>query len=237
MGKRLVQQRRGRGSPTHKTNSHRAKTEAKHPKEESLKAEVISIEHDSVRTAPIARIKYENGEEYSILAPESLSEGDEIEIGVRAPIEPGNTLPLAEIPEGTFIHNLENRPGDGGKFVRSSGTRAILIAHDAGKVVVQLPSKELKEFDPECRATIGEVGNADRMDEKMGKAGKKYHAKRARGKPYPKVRGVAMNAVDHPFGGGAHKHIGRPTSVSSNAPPGRKVGHLKSEKTGRGRNK
>lgn len=234
MGKRLVQQRSGKGSPTHKTSSHRAKTDAKHPKKESLKAVVRKIEHDSMRTAPIAEIEYEDGETHQILAPETLSEGEEIEIGIRAEIKPGNTLPLAEIPEGTFVYNIESKPGDGGKFVRSSGTRAILVAHDAGEAVVQLPSKELKKFDPECRATIGKVGNAGRVDDKMGKAGKKYHAKRAKGKPYPKVRGVAMNAVDHPFGGGNHKHIGRPTSVGRDTPPGRKVGHIRSKETGRG---
>ena len=146
MGKRLIHQRRGRGTPAHRVASHRFKDKIQYrtyddlEKEGSLKGKVVDIIHDPARTAPIALVKFENGEKRHILAPESIQLDDDIECGISAPISFGNTLPLAEIPEGTPIYNIENRPGDGGRFVRSSGTYASLITHDATQAVVELPS-------------------------------------------------------------------------------------------------
>jgi large subunit ribosomal protein L2 len=201
-----------------------------------LQGEVIDIEHDPSRSAPVARVAFEDGDERLVLAPEGVGVGDRIEVGISAAIEPGNTLPLAEIPEGVPVINVEAQPGDGGKYARASGVSADLVTHERDAAVVQLPSGEVKRLSPDCRATIGVVAGGGRTEKPFVKAGKKYHKMKSRGTKWPKVRGVAMNAVDHPFGGGGRQHPGRPKSVSKNAPPGRKVGDISSRRTGRGKN-
>ncbi|WP_254768883.1 50S ribosomal protein L2 [Salinilacihabitans rarus] len=240
MGRRILGQRRGRGTPTFRAPSHRYKAQLDHKKAEDgdvVSGAVVDIEHDPARSAPVAAVEFEDGEQRLVLAPEGVAVGDEIQVGVSAEIEPGNTLPLAEIPEGVPICNVEAKPGDGGKFARASGVNADLITHDRNAAVVQLPSGEVKRLDPQCRATIGVVAGGGRTEKPFVKAGKKHHKMRARGTKWPRVRGVAMNAVDHPFGGGGRQHPGRPKSVSRNAPPGRKVGDISSRRTGRGGNK
>ena len=191
-------QRRGRGTPAHRVASHRFKDKIRYrsydalEKEGSIKGKVIDIVHDPARTAPIAEVKFENGEKKFILAPESIQVDDEIECGISAPIKFGNTLPLAEIPEGTPIYDIENTPGDGGRFVRSSGTYANVVTHDANQTVVELPSGELKYLNPNCRASIGVVAGGGRKDKPFLKAGKKWHAYKAKGKKFMTVRGVAV---------------------------------------------
>ena len=240
MGRRIQGQRRGRGSPTFRAPSHRYKQELTHKDNEDgelLAGEVVDVEHDPARSAPVARVQFEDGDERLVLAPEGVGVGDAIEVGISAAIEPGNTLPLGEIPEGVPVCNVESQPGDGGVFARASGVNADLVTHEQNVAVVQLPSGEVKRLSPECRATIGVVAGGGRTEKPFVKAGKKYHKMKARGTKWPRVRGVAMNAVDHPFGGGGRQHPGRPKSVSKNAPPGRKVGDLGSRRTGRGGNK
>ena len=241
MGKRIKVQRRGKGSPTYKAPNHRYLDDLTYrPLDEiettrSLWGQVVDILHDPGRTAPVARVRFENGEERLVLAPEGIMINSKIYCGISAPIEPGNVLPLSEIPEGTAIYNVEAKPGDGGKFARASGTYALLIAHDVDKAAVQLPSGEMKFFDPNCRATIGVVAGGGRTEKPLVKAGKTYYLARAKSFKWPIVRGVAMNVVNHPFGGGQHQHAGRPTTISRNAPPGRKVGHIAARRTGRRR--
>lgn len=236
MGKRIISQSRGKGTPTYRAPSHRYKAQLQHiktPEDETITGEVVDIIHDPARSAPIAKVRYEDGDERLILVPEGVAVGDEIAAGVSAEVKPGNTLPLAEIPEGIPICNIEANPGDGGRFARSSGTYGILIAHDVGKTVVQLPSGEVKWLNPKCRATVGVVAGGGRTEKPLVKAGKKYHSLRSRAAKYPRVRGVAMNVVDHPFGGGARQHPGRPKTVGRNAPPGRKVGSIAARRTGK----
>ncbi|ARS88532.1 50S ribosomal protein L2 [Natrarchaeobaculum aegyptiacum] len=240
MGRRILGQRRGRGTPTFRAPSHRYKATLDHKKEgddDVVRGEIVDIEHDPARSAPIAAVEFDDGEQRLVLAPEGVRVGEEIQVGVSAEIKPGNTLPLAEIPEGVPVCNVEANPGDGGKFARASGVNADLITHDRNAAVVQLPSGEVKRLDPQCRATIGVVAGGGRTEKPIVKAGNKYHKMRARGSKWPRVRGVAMNAVDHPFGGGGRQHPGKPKSVSRNAPPGRKVGDISSRRTGRGGNK
>ncbi|WP_336036554.1 50S ribosomal protein L2 [Halobacterium yunchengense] len=237
MGRRIQGQRRGRGSSTFRAPSHRYKAELSHRKTEDadvLAGEVVDIEHDPARSAPVANVEFEDGDQRLVLASEGVAVGDTIEVGISASIEEGNTLPLAEIPEGVPVCNVERQPGDGGKFARASGVNADLITHERDAAVVQLPSGEIKRLSPDCRATIGVVAGGGRTDKPFVKAGAKYHKMKSRGGKWPKVRGVAMNAVDHPFGGGGRQHPGRPKSVSRNAPPGRKVGDIASKRTGRG---
>jgi len=238
MGRRIRGQRRGRGTPTFRAPSHRYKAELSHRKIEDgdvVAGTVVGIEHDPARSAPVADIEFEDGDRRLVLAPEGVGVGDRIQVGVSASIEPGNTLPLAEIPEGVPVCNVEANPGDGGKFARASGVNAQLLSHDRNVAVVQLPSGEMKRLDPGCRATIGVVAGGGRTEKPMVKAGNKHHKMRTRGSGvWPRVRGVAMNAVDHPFGGGGRQHPGKPKSISRNSPPGRKVGDISSRRTGRG---
>ena len=239
MGRRILGQRRGRGTPTFRAPSHRYKENLEHKKPEDgdvVRGTVVDVEHDPARSAPVVAVEFEDGDQRLILAPEGITVGDEIQVGISAEIAPGNTLPLAEIPEGVPVCNVEANPGDGGKFARASGVNADLVTHDRNAAVIQLPSGEVKRLDPQCRATIGVVAGGGRTEKPMVKAGNKYHKMKARGTKWPRVRGVARNAVDHPFGGGGRQHPGKPKSVSRNAPPGRKVGDISSRRTGRGGN-
>ncbi|SEN06403.1 LSU ribosomal protein L2P [Halorientalis persicus] len=237
MGRRIQGQRRGRGGPTFRAPSHRYKADLSHRTVEDadvVSGTVVDIEHDPARSAPVAAVEFEDGDQRLVLAPEGIGLGDQIQVGISAAIEPGNTMPLAEIPEGVPVCNVEANPGDGGKFARASGVSANLMTHDRSVAVVKLPSGEIKRLDPDCRATIGVVAGGGRTEKPHVKAGNKYHKMKARGTKWPNVRGVAMNAVDHPFGGGGRQHPGKPKSISRNAPPGRKVGDISSRKTGRG---
>jgi len=158
---------------------------------------VASIEYDPNRTARIALIYYLDGDKRYILAPWGLKVGTMISSGEKAEIEVGNALPLRAMPTGTTIHNIELRPGKGGQMVRGSGTAAQLLAKDGNYSLVRLPSGELRRVDSECMATIGQVGNPDEKNIKLGKAGRNRHRGRR-----PSVRGSAMNPRDHPHGGG-----------------------------------
>jgi large subunit ribosomal protein L2 len=240
MGRRIQGQRRGRGTPTFRAPSHRYNAELSHRKTEDtdvLSGEVVDIEHDPARSAPVANVQFEDGDQRLVLASEGVAVGDTLEVGISAEIEEGNTLPLSEIPEGVPVCNVESQPGDGGKFARASGVNADLVTHERDAAVVQLPSGEVKRLSPDCRATIGVVAGGGRTDKPFVKAGNKHHKMKTRGGKWPIVRGVAMNAVDHPFGGGGRQHPGRPKSVSRDASPGRKVGDIASKRTGRGGNK
>ncbi len=236
MGKSLIQQRRGKGTTTFRAPSHRYRGRVKYmplnlTKEKTLVGKVVEIIHDPGRTAPVARVKFENFEKL-IIAPEGILVGEEIAIGPNAPVKIGNTLPLAMIPEGSYVYDIEAAPGDGGKYVRAGGTYALVVSREKDKVIVQLPSGELKQFNPMCRATIGVVAGGGRLEKPIVKAGKAYYIAKARNRFWPKPRGVKMNAVNHPHGGKEH-HIGRPSTVSRRAAPGQKVGHIAARRTGR----
>ena len=234
MGKRLVQQARGRGGPTYRAPSFRYVGEAKYNR--SLKegtAKVVDVVHCQGHTTPLARMAYSNGETGVVIAADNLRVGTEIEIGSKAPIETGNVLPLESIPEGTLIFNIEARPGDGGKFVRCSGTFAKVLSKLKEGVIVQLPSKKKKTFNPLCRASIGNCAAGGRVDKPFVTAGNKYYYMKARNKLWPLVAGVARNAIDHPFGGSSTHHKGRPTTAPRNASPGRNVGLIHARRTGR----
>ena len=172
-------------------------------------AEVIHLEYDPNRTAFIALVQYEDGEKAYVLAPQRLKAGDKIIAGSKADILPGNALPLKNIPVGTIVHNIELKPGKGGQIARSAGAYAQLIGKDAGYVMVRLASGEQRKILETCMATIGAVSNQDHSNENLGKAGRK----RWMGVK-PTVRGVAMNPVDHPHGGGEGRTSGGRHPVS-----------------------
>ena len=169
-------------------------------------AKVIGIEYDPNRTAYIALLENESGKKSYIIAPVGLKDGDVVYSGAEADIKPGNTLPLANIPTGTFIHNIELHPGKGGQLVRSAGSAAQLISKENEQALIRLPSGEVRIVALNCKATIGQVGNIEHDTVKVGKAGKTRH-KGIR----PTVRGSVMNPCDHPHGGGEGRSpIGHP---------------------------
>lgn len=235
MGKRLIQQRRGRMRGRFKAPTHRYRGEIKYTKPISKFSGIVKdIIHDPGRTAPIALIKLENNKNIKILAPEGIKLGDKIKFtDNKNEAVVGNILPIGKISEGVPIYNIEINPGDGGKLVRAGGNNATVVSHDLEKTVIQLPSGTFKTLNSKCRATIGIVGGGGRKDKPFLKAGKKHNAYRARGKLYPVVRGVAMCAVSHPHGGGGHQHVGKPYTVKRGASPGRKVGSIAAKRTGR----
>ncbi len=177
---------------------------------DGVKAKVVALEYDPNRTANIALLQYEDGEKRYILAPEGLVVGASVVSGPAVDIVAGNCLPITGIPVGTIIHNVELKPGKGAQMVRTAGVGAQLMAKEGEYAQVRLPSGEVRKVSVLCRATIGLVGNHDHENVSLGKAGRKRHMG-----VRPTVRGVAMNPVDHPHGGGEGKSpIGRPGPVT-----------------------
>ena len=228
MGKRLRTQRRGKGFGHYLAPSHLRFTDAKYPKVREASGIVEDIVKERGRIAPLALVKFGASRTY-MLAPEGMDAGRQILIGPNAPIEAGNCLPIARIPEGTLVYNIEIKPGDGGKLVRTAGQSATIVSH-GGYTVVVLPSGRFKEIHPDCRATVGIIAGGGHIDKPWAKAGKKFHAYKSKSGTYFHVSGIAMNPVDHPHGGGSHPHVGTQSSVSRHCPPGRKVGRLASKK-------
>lgn len=228
MGKRIIQQRRGRGTSTYKSPGHRFKGAVKLLTDE---LKIIDLVHCAGHSAPLMEVQSIHGNKSLVLAPEGMKVGDILNSNLEVKV--GNVLPLSDIPEGTLIHNIECRPGDGGKLVRASGGFAKLVSKTDKIVRVKLPSKKEKMFLPNCRAVIGIVAGSGRVDKPFLKAGTKFKKMKIRNKLYPKVCGISMNAVDHPFGGKCSHIKGRPTQSSRNTPPGRKVGKIAPKRTGR----
>ena len=176
---------------------------------DGVPAKVVSIEYDPNRTARIALLAYADGEKAYILAPNGLQVGQTVMNGSKAELKPGNCLKIKDIPVGVSIHNIEMLPGQGAKLVRSAGQSAVLRGKEEVYAQIKLPSGEVRMINMECKATIGVVGNEEHMNIKLGKAGKKrYLGKR------PHVRGVAMNPIDHPMGGGEGRSSGGGHPVS-----------------------
>jgi large subunit ribosomal protein L2 len=189
---------------------------------DGIPAKVASIEYDPNRSSRIALLHYVDGEKRYILAPANLRQGTTVENGASADIKPGNNLPLRNIPVGTTVHAVELRPGGGAKMARSAGASIQLVAKEGKLATLRMPSGEMRMVDVRCRATVGEVGNADQSNINWGKAGRmRWKGKR------PTVRGVAMNPVDHPHGGGEGKTSGGRHPVS---PWGKPEGRTRSRK-------
>ncbi|MBI2670741.1 50S ribosomal protein L2 [Candidatus Woesearchaeota archaeon] len=239
MGKNIISQHRGRGGPRYRSPSHRYIGKITHriydlkEKTDVVSGRVINIIHDPGHSAPLAIIQYNNGEKNYMLAPEGINTNKTLESGIKATPDLGNTLPLINIPIGTQICNIEQNPGDGGKYIRAAGCSAVIVAKTEDKVTIQFPSKKLKELNGMCRATIGILAASGKGDKPFVKAGKRHHAMKSRNRLYPRTSAVAMNAVDHPFGSGRGRHIGKPKTPSKFAPPGAKVGLIGAKRTGR----
>jgi large subunit ribosomal protein L2 len=220
MGKRIIQQRRGRGSLTYRVPEKRFKPLIEY---NNIEGKVIDIVNDPLKNAPLAKVLYNDNSRGYIVAPEGMKVGD---------VTSKFIVKVSSVPEGANIFAIETYPNSGPKLCRTSGSNATLVAKSEKDVTIRLPSKKTKKLHPDCRVTLGVPAGEGRGDKPVVKAGKKWIMMHKRGKLYPKTSGVAMNAVDHPFGSG-YSGLGKHKSVSRNAPPGRKVGSISPKRTGR----
>jgi large subunit ribosomal protein L2 len=233
MGKRIIQRRRGKGTFTFRVRRQAYNIRIQYPTIEG-KGKVIKLVSHAGHTAPLALIKVGNQHFYNA-AVEGLEEGQEIDVGKTAAVKSGNILSLSAAPIGTNLCNVEIAPYAGGKLVRSSGLSAVVTKKLIGKVVLLLPSKREVTFDENARATVGVIAGGGRTEKPFVKAGKRWHLMKARNKLYPRTSPIKMNSVNHPFGGGRGKNMGKSGIAPRWAPPGRKVGLLRPKKSGRGK--
>lgn len=234
MGKRTHIQRAGKGSGAFAPLVMHAKASVAYPEDTGamVRGQVADFVIDPRHSAPMATILLESGRVFTMMAAEGMQKGQNVYMGEQANIESGNVLPLEKIVEGCPVFAVEKNHNDGGTLVRSSGLYALVISKSDRGVIVKMPSGKNIVLDGKNRATIGCVAGGGRTEKPLVKAGAAYHSFRSRGKKYPSVRGIAMNPVSHPFGGGQH-HAGKSKSTSRHAPPGRKVGAIASKRTGR----
>jgi large subunit ribosomal protein L2 len=231
MGKNLIQQARGKGGPRYRAPSFRYKAKVSYP-QSATSGEIVDIIKCRGHSSPLVQVRYDSGEENFLVAAEGVKVGDSVALGENAPLQHGNTLFLKDIPIGTQVFNIELRPGDGGKFVRSGGCFARVIAKKENDVTIMLPSKKEKTFGSQCRATIGLTAGSGRKEKPYLKAGTRFFYMKARNKLWPRVKGQSMNAVDHPHGTSRSSKKGQPTIADRNAPPGAKVGKIRPRRTG-----
>jgi large subunit ribosomal protein L2 len=233
MGKNLIQQKRGKGGPTWRANGFNSEGDVKTANNKSS-ATVIDLVTSRFHSAPLAKIKYNDGEAGLLIAPEGMKVGDTVQIGA-GDIAIGNIMALKDVPDGALIYNVESQPGDGGKFARGSGVAARVLSRTPDRILVMLPSKKQRAFHPDCRASLGTVAGGGRPEKPFVKAGNMFYQMKSKNRYWPRVVGAAMNAVSHPFGGKRTSRKGRPTIAPKNAPPGRMVGMIRPRKTGRAR--
>eukprot|EP00923_Selenidium_pygospionis_P026346 GHVN01046991.1.p1 GENE.GHVN01046991.1~~GHVN01046991.1.p1 ORF type:complete len:240 (+),score=16.75 GHVN01046991.1:2-721(+) len=202
----------------------------------TLKCTIRRLHHDIGRGAAMAELKY-GTDKRSVVVPEGCYEGQEIDCGDNAPMKVGNILPIGKMIEGTQVCNLERKFGDGGKVARASGIFAVVVGHDAENKTtrVRLPSREKLILPSNCRAMLGVVSSAGRVDKPLLKAGNAFHKYKNTLKVWPRVRGTAMNPVDHPHGGGNHQHVGKPTTISKHTHKNARVGLVGARRSGRKR--
>ncbi|VVB79681.1 50S ribosomal protein L2 [uncultured archaeon] len=233
MGKRIITQARGKGGFAYRVRRNAYKYKIAYPRSLSeQEATVISLVNSTAHTAPLAKIRAKEGDFY-IPAFKGMIEKQKIKV-LGKEIKDGNILKLKDIPIKTRVYNLESRPNDGGKFIKTAGSYATVGRATETGIVLIMPSKKEKEFLGECRATIGVIAGSGRLDKPAVKAGKMFYIKKSRNKLWPRTSAVKMNVIDHPFGSGRGKRI-KSKIAKRNAPPGRRVGHLRPRRTGKRR--
>jgi len=230
MGKRIIQQRRGRGTHTYRVKRNAYKHQIKYPLKLEGEGTVLKLFNSPGHTSPLAKIKYSGGFFY-IPAFTGMVEGQTIKFG-QGKIEDGNILKLRNIPIKTKIHNIESRPGDGGKFIRTGGSSAEVSKIMNNEIFVLMPSKKERKFKPDCRATIGTAAGSGRLEKPILKAGKMHHIKRSKNRLWPRTSALKMNVIDHPFGSGRGKRI-KSKIAKRNSPPGKRVGLIRPRRTGK----
>jgi len=229
MGKRIIQQARGHGSFSYRVRRNAFRYRLKYPRELKGEGTVARLFNSAGHSAPLAKIKYDKGFFY-IPAFKGIVESQKISFEGEA--KPGNILRLGNIPIKTEVYMIESNPGDGGVFIRTAGNSATVSKIVGSKIFVAMPSKKEKAFNPNCRAIVGTIAGAGRLDKPIIKAGKMFHMKKSRNKLWPRTSAVKMNAIDHPFGSGRGKRI-KSKIAKRNAPPGARVGLLRPRRTGR----
>ncbi|MFW6283694.1 MAG: 50S ribosomal protein L2 [Minisyncoccales bacterium] len=233
MGKRIIQQRRGRGSPTYRVKKKAFRYEIKYPRELEGQGEVVALINSSAHSSPLAKIRTIEGDKvFYIPAFKGMYEGQKLSFGKDVEVKEGNITTLENLPVKTRVYNVESKPKSGGTFIRSSGSFAIINKIAGNKVFLLMPSKKEKSFNKDCRATIGIIAGSGRVDKPIVKAGKQYYIKKAKSKLWPRTSAVKMNAIDHPFGSGRAKNP-KSKVAKRDAPPGRKVGLLRPKRTGK----
>ncbi len=239
MGKRIRVQRRGRGGSVFRAHVYRRIAPARYPPLVAtdmtgrVDGTVLDIMHDPGRGSPLALVQFTDGRSCCMSAPEGILVAQTISRGAGSPPEIGNILPIGKIPEGTMICNIEREPGDGGTVAKASGSYATVVAHRPSQTQLRLPSGASVYVPDNCRATVGVVSGSGRSEKPFVKAGARRLWLKSKGRLWPITKGQAMVAASHPHGGGRHKHAGKPTTVSRNAPPGRKVGLIAAKQSGR----
>jgi large subunit ribosomal protein L2 len=229
MGKRIIQQRRGRGTHTYRVKRKAFRHKLQYPPKLSGEGEVVKLFNSAGHSAPIAKIKY-SGRVFYIPAFRGMIEGQKISFDKE--VKDGNILKLKDIPIKAQIYCIESKPGNGGRFIKSSGSSAILNRKVGNDVFVLMPSKKEKKLNENCRAIIGSIAGSGRVDKPIVKAGKKYYIKKSKNKLWPRTSAIKMNAIDHPFGSGRGKNP-KSKIAKRNAPAGRRVGLLRPRRTGK----
>jgi large subunit ribosomal protein L2 len=229
MGKRIIQQARGHGSFSYRVRRNAYRIRLKYPRELIGEGEIVELVNSPGHSAPLAKIRYDKGTFY-IPACKGMIEGKKIKF--KEDVSDGNILQLKEIPIKTYIYNIEAKPGDGGIFIKTAGSYAVVNRVIGENVFVLMPSRKEKKFNPKCRAIIGSIAGAGRLDKPIVKAGKSFYIKKSRNKLWPRTSAVKMNAIDHPFGSGRGKRI-KSKIAKRNAPPGARVGLIRPRRTGR----
>jgi len=230
MGKRIIVQARGHGSFSYRARRSAFRIKLQYPRELIGEGEVLKLFNTSGHFAPLAKIKYDKGIFY-IPACKGMIEEQKINFSGKE-IKDGNILQLKDIPIKTFIYDIESRPGDGGIFIKTGGSYAIVTRIMGEKVFVLMPSKKEKEFNGKCRAIVGSVAGSGRLDKPIVKAGKSFYIKKTRNKLWPRTSAVKMNVIDHPFGSGRGKRI-KSKIAKRNAPAGARVGLIRPSRTGK----
>lgn len=232
MAKRIISQARGKGGPAYTVKRRAFRFRIKYPRKLAGEGKVVQLINSPAHSAPLAKIKYSDGIFY-IPAFSGMIEEQNISFS-GSDVKEGNIMEIGNMPIKTNIYSIESRPGDGGIFVKTAGGSAVVSKVVGDKVIVMMPSKQEKSFNPHCRAVVGVIAGAGRLEKPIVKAGKMHHMKKGKGKLWPRTSAVKMNAIDHPFGSGRGKRI-KSKIAKRNAPPGRRVGLLRPSRTGRGK--
>jgi len=229
MGKRIIQQRRGKGGHTYKVRNKAGEFRPGYPSVAEGEFECVKLIPSAGHSIPIAKFIGEEGKIFYNFSVNFLYVGQKIRIGGS---NPGDISKLGDLKNGTEVFNIEHNPGDGGKFVRTGGNFAVIMAKEGSIVKIMMPSKKIKKFSVNCRATVGRAAGDGRLDKPVLKAGKKFHIMKVKSKLWPRTSAVKMNALDHPFGSGRGKRV-KSKIVKRNASPGKKVGLIRPRRTGR----
>ena len=229
MGKRIIQQRRGKGGHTYKTREKAGKLRPGYIADMNGEFECIKLTASIGHSVPIAKFMNKEGKVFETFAVNLLYIGQKINVGGN---KIGDIAKVGDLKNGTEIFNIEHNPKDGGKFVRTGGNAAVVMAREGDVVKVMMPSKRIKKFNVNCRTTIGRAAGDGRMDKPILKAGKQFYIMKTKSKLWPRVSAVKMNAIDHPFGSGRGKRM-KSKIAKRNASPGKKVGLIRPRRTGR----